>query len=269
MTLKIGADPELFLKKKGVFYSGFGVIPGSKSLPYPVNRGAVQVDGMAVEFNILPAENRESFSENIQEVLKILRNMVPVDFDLAIESVAYFEKEYFKSQPRECKLLGCNPDYNAYTEEMNIPPNPRKPIRTAAGHIHLGWGEGIEPNRGHFNRCFTLTKQLDFLLGIPSVVLDRGEERRKMYGQAGCFRPKQYGMEYRVLSNFWLKDTKLIEWVFDQAKRAFELLTEEGVNLHKELGDVARDIINKNNKEGAANLLQKELKGYVNIEALT
>ena len=55
MNILIGADPELFVMKNGKFHSADDLIPGSKDEPYPVENGAVKVDGMALEFNIRPA----------------------------------------------------------------------------------------------------------------------------------------------------------------------------------------------------------------------
>ena len=52
MNILIGADPELFVKKDGVVVSGHDLIQGTKADPFPVQDGAVQVDGMALEFNI-------------------------------------------------------------------------------------------------------------------------------------------------------------------------------------------------------------------------
>jgi len=46
------------------------------------------------------------------------------------------------------------------------------------------------------------------VVGNTLVLLDRDESnitRRKNYGRAGEYRPKPYGLEYRVPSNFWLK----------------------------------------------------------------
>ena len=51
----VGCDPEVFVAKGGKFISAHGMIPGTKKAPHKVERGAVQVDGMALEFNIDPA----------------------------------------------------------------------------------------------------------------------------------------------------------------------------------------------------------------------
>jgi hypothetical protein len=60
-----------------------------------------------------------------------------------------------------------------------------------------------------------------------------------MYGAAGAFRPKPYGVEYRVLSNAWLTTEDRMRFVFDQTvaavndliagKRAIEKLGEDNV----------------------------------------
>ena len=50
--ITVGADPELFVKKGRSFQSAYGMIPGTKQKPKKVIKGAVQVDGMALEFNI-------------------------------------------------------------------------------------------------------------------------------------------------------------------------------------------------------------------------
>ncbi len=52
VNFTIGADPEIFLRRRGKAFSAHGVIPGTKKEPHNVEKGAVQVDGMAVEFNV-------------------------------------------------------------------------------------------------------------------------------------------------------------------------------------------------------------------------
>jgi hypothetical protein len=71
-------------------------------------------------------------------------------------------------------------------------------------------------------RCITLVKQLDAYLGIPSLEWDKDTLRRRLYGKAGAFRPKPYGVEYRTLSNAWLKNEMLVRYVYRQTMRAIE-----------------------------------------------
>ena len=70
LAIKIGTDPEVFLEDaNGKSYSGHDLIPGTKLEPYPVMNGAIQVDGVALEFNTDPAETAEEFIFNIESVL--------------------------------------------------------------------------------------------------------------------------------------------------------------------------------------------------------
>ncbi len=258
MRLKIGADPEFFLKRRNKHISGFGVIPGTKEKPYKVDKGAIQVDGMALEFNIHPAETPECFVINIQTVLKILRDMVPKTMSFSFTPVAVFTPEYIEKQHPMARALGCSPDWNAYTTRENTPPDDTSNIRTAAGHIHIGWKEKNH-NLEHIEECIMLVKQLDYMLGIPSILLDPVSRRREMYGKAGCFRPKPYGVEYRVLSNFWLKNKKYMSWVFMQTKLAYDLLVKKNIYFPEKYGDIAREIIDNNDIIGAKKFISQNM----------
>lgn len=263
--LRIGADPEFFLKKDNKFVSAFDVIPGTKQQPFPVRQGAVQVDGLAVEFNIHPAKNSNEFVGNINTVLARLREMVPPDFDFSLAATADFEEDHMKSQPYEATILGCDPDFNAYTMDYNPPPDGNSLMRSAAGHIHLGWSSGEDVfDQVHFEKCANLTKQLDCILGVDSIIKDPDTRRRQLYGKAGAFRPKPYGVEYRVLSNFWLKSQKDMVSVFNTATIAFNDF-ERGLHYHDALskaGFDVQDIIN-NTKIDAAYEANQFLYGKV------
>lgn len=225
LDLKFGADPEVFvkLKRQKNFVSAHGLVSGTKDEPFKVDKGAVQVDGMALEFNIDPAENQKEFSQNIKTVMKILGEMVP-DHKLVPSPTADFDPEYLASQPYEALELGCDPDFNAYDDGK---PNPRPDgnvnFRTGAGHIHIGWCEGVDiTNPDHLEACMTVVKQLDWSLGLLATKYDTDERRRSLYGNWGAFRPKPYGVEYRVLSNAWLKSPKLVKWVYNTAYKAIQ-----------------------------------------------
>lgn len=214
-----GCDPELFVKveETGEYVSAEGLIPGTKEAPHPVKFGAVQVDGMAAEFNIDAVDNFTDFNRNIQAVMNQLQAMLPKGLILdAVPAVTFSEEEFTKA-PDKAKELGCQPDFNAWTGEVNPPPNdPDNPfLRTASGHIHIGWTEGADlTDFQHIINCQDLVKQLDWFLGGWSVKMDKDPTRRKLYGKAGACRYKSYGVEYRVLSNFWItsRERRLAVW---------------------------------------------------------
>ena len=251
---KFGADPELFVKKNGVFVSGYGMIPGDKENPMPVEHGAVQVDGMALEFNILPATTEQEFLFSLEQVMKKLASMVP-DYELAISPVAEFTEEYLKQQPEKATELGCNPDYNAWTGEQNPMPDASVSFRTGSGHIHIGWSENEDlKSVEHTAMAFDAVKQLDFFLGLPSLFFDKDTRRRELYGKAGACRVKPYGVEYRVLSNQWLGSKSLMSWAFRSAKEGMERLVS-GEYLPGIYGDI-QDIINTSDQKRAKTLLK-------------
>ena len=241
-NILIGADPELFLvdPNSGEFVSAHNLIPGTKYDPHPVQYGAVQVDGTAAEFNIDPAANSEEFSRNIYAVLDSLRNMVP-GYNLSVSPTATYNKSYFeKDIPPDAKRLGCDPDFNAWTCLENPQPNPGKvPFRTGAGHIHIGWTTGQDVyDADHYLECARVARQMDYYLGIWSLLWDPDPTRRNLYGKAGAFRPKGYGMEYRVMSNAWLKSSILINWVYEAAISGMRALDSNGAAemFHKDTG---------------------------------
>src|SRR3546814_8173445 len=77
-ALPIWCDPEIFMFKNGVPVSAHNAVPGTKYDPYKVKNGAVQVDGMALEFNIDPSHTEEEFVSSVQSVLATLKEMVQI-----------------------------------------------------------------------------------------------------------------------------------------------------------------------------------------------
>jgi hypothetical protein len=255
-NLLIGADPELFVTSNGALVSAHGMIPGTKAEPHPVSRGAVQVDGLALEFNIEPARDKGEFVTSVLDVMSTLRSMVPEKYDFTVEPAMTVPDDVLTTAPEEALELGCDPDFNAYSMNANERPAAGSTIRTAAGHVHVGWTDNQydydDDMRSHFHDAAGLTKQLDASLGLWSLSHDDDTVRRSMYGKAGAFRPKPYGMEYRVLSNFWLKSEELMEEVYDITKRAVEDFFDNRLFYPSHTNEDVQGIINFNAKEEAA-----------------
>lgn len=213
MKFTYGVDPELFVMNEGQFVSAHDLIPGTKECPHGVKFGAVQVDGVAAEFNINPASYRNEFIDNIELVKNELLSFVRVTLpkaELVATPTAWFDPEYFASLPDEARLLGCSPDFDAYTGLENEPPSTDKPFRTGSGHVHIGWTDYVDPyDPEHFKLCCELTKALDKTVYEASLKWDKDVTRRTLYGKMGAFRPKFYGLEYRPLSNAYLADRSM------------------------------------------------------------
>lgn len=219
----LGCDPEIFVKnKKGEPVGAWDLMPGTKMEPYKVPGGMVQVDGMALEFGVDPCENKKEFISKIKQVKTTLQKMLPKGYELLLEPVVRFSEAEMKRAPEAALELGCDPDYSGYTGSKN--PSPKLPafnMRSAGGHVHIGWGTGFDRlSKDFIIACCPLAVELDYFLGVPSLHWDSNTERRAIYGAPGAFRPKSYGMEYRSLSNQWLKSDEYIGFVFDATVKA-------------------------------------------------
>ena len=246
MPTLIGCDPEFFIRNKdnGAYISAHDRVPGTKQDPHKLpNGGYVQADGTAVEFNIPPARTAKMFKDHILSALNDIRNEFfkdKQDLMFAFDPVATYEPSYFKGLPLSAKELGCDPDFNAYNAgKPNPKPDGTRTYRTGSGHIHVGFLEKDEfvPSNEepcndpiHMKDCMALAVALDYTLTMFRHKWDQDTTRAKMYGNIGCFRPKHYGMEYRTLSNAWLRHPDLWPWLFNNSVRAVELASDKGFN---------------------------------------
>lgn len=253
----VGADPELFLRKNGRPVSAHGLFEGTKENPQPVPGGAIQVDGMACEFNIDPVPYKggwKAFDANITSAIGSLRKQVE-GHSLSIRPTQDFDAKYIKEQPPEAKELGCDPDFNAYTMVENPTPDGSVNFRTAAGHVHVGWGADIPvDSEEHLEICASLVKHLDQCVGLYMTCIDDDPRRRELYGKAGAFRPKPYGVEYRTPSNVWLKNKTRRKLMYSLIRISI------GRRMNNSpLYQTVPSIINTGDSRGAINCLEQIL----------
>ena len=97
---------------------------------------------------------------------------------------------------------------------------------------------------------------LDVYLGLDSLTYDKDVERRELYGKAGAFRPKEYGVEYRVLSNAWLISPLLMGRVYDITVLTTDIY-RQGARLPREMCEAAAQCINTSDESTAAEILQQ------------
>lgn len=250
--ITVGCDPEAFVVEGENIISVTGMIEGTKESPFPVEGGFIQEDNVLAEFNTEPHTEFQEFSDNIDTVIQQLLTKVP---GLSFQASHHFEKEYLKSLGPDVLRFGCDPDYNAWTGKINTPPSPYTTMRTAAGHLHIGYDN---PKRGTSNKIIQLC---DVFAGLPSVVMQPECNRRQMYGNAGACRYKPYGVEYRVLSNFWVAYPELRKWAWDAMHLAVDSL-EDYDYIIDHAGNV-QDIINSNDVTTAKEVCDNMEISYV------
>lgn len=96
----------------------------------------------------------------------------------------------------------------------------------------------------------------DILLTLPSLLIDNDQRRRELYGKAGSFRLKEWGVECRALSNFWIHDNTLIEWVFNQTIKVVNIVLENKDEEYiSKFSEEVRLVIDTNDKKKAEQLL--------------
>lgn len=231
MKISIGADPEIFLyhKKEKEFVSAHTLIPGTKKAPFKVTGGAVQVDGTAAEFNIHPSHSPAEFITNVDTVLSELRSMVPKELEFKFRPTVDYPSKYWQELPDDCKVLGCDPDFNI-NGAMNPPPQPRDGVRHGGGHIHIGWTQGKDTeDEDHFWDCQQVAIQMNSWFTGFEGIWDRDARRRVIY-RGGSFRPKPYGVEIRSFSNAWLRYPVLWPWMFNTIQCVMDKI-EQGTQV--------------------------------------
>lgn len=225
----VGADPEFFLKNGyGGVVPAIGKIGGTKQKPIFVDDDgftAMQEDNVMVEFNIIPARTADEFVRNINKGLTACIEKAKESHLLPciLPSAVFFARELMHPQAME---IGCLGDVNAWTNLPNEPLDAKAlgAVRCAGGHLHISY-----EFRSHLPKALDrshVVRWLDIALGLPSAFIDRDDVRRKFYGKAGAFRSRDYGVEYRTLSNFWLLTQDLQRWVFGQVQWAFKQMND-------------------------------------------
>lgn len=264
----IGTDPEFFLTdQKGSIISAIGIVPGSKDEVHPLDsKAGLQTDNVAVEFASVALDNIDSFITHIRETFKEIKNILPEGHSLAVTSSAVFpEAELEHPQAQE---FGCSPDFNAWSMTMNEPPTPDDEcLRSCGGHIHVG-----HPSLKTITCKVTMVKLMDCLHGLVSTCLDSSKEavtRRELYGKAGCHRPTEYGVEYRVLSNYWLKHPILVRLQHSLTEDCLNVLENEGAAdlITTVGGDNIQKAINTGNETMARGLINSHIMQHLSTQS--
>lgn len=253
-NITIGSDPELFIvnTETNKVVSSVGLIPGTKDKPYKkgLKKGfAIEKDNILAEFNIPPVNNVDDFINNMNYMKNYIDSFVKkINPNLGILCSSSEEVDLDQLQSDEAKEFGCDKDYNVYTNSENPKPKGESTnIRSCGLHIHLGY------EKKNIDTSLCLVKLMDWYLGIPSLFIDKDVRRRNLYGKAGCFRLQPWGVEYRVLGGYLLKNDDYLKFIYQQIQYML-------YNLNSDIfitDNLVINTINNNNLELAKLLIKK------------
>lgn len=155
----------------------------------------------------------------------------------------------------------CEPDFSAYSMEMNHKPFSEDfTLRSAGGHIHIGYDDVEVPYDDELfgytvdQQRSTIVRALDLFISVPMLLVEPDNKRKELYGKAGAFRPKSYGLEYRTPSNFYLTSKELCQGVFNSVTKAIDFINNN--EIKDDLAKLVENTINNNDKPTAEKLVK-------------
>jgi hypothetical protein len=171
-------------------------------------------DGYAVELNVPPAEDVLTLAKHVRAGILGVTKLLPEGHRLvATPTVSIDLKADLKDAPEDVLHFGCDPSFDAYTGKEKCPRVNawEHPYRYAGGHMHFS-ATAREIEKGTFgwlkkkDNHLLFIRMMDYRVGVPLTIINHGPAqflRRKVYGQAGEFRPQEYpdgslGLEYRT-----------------------------------------------------------------------
>lgn len=231
----LGSDPEMFLysEKLSKFVPVCGLVGGNKDLGIPINEHEPQFtileDNVALEATMPPAISKEKWLTNFKFVKDYCFETILKPLDLIPMYVGAARFELADLDSPEAQYMGCSTSYSAWNNDSHIVNRDDLTLRTAGMHVHVGYDNNSP------EVSIQLIKAMDLFLGVPSVLLDPDTERRIMYGKAGDHRLKpKYGVEYRVLSSYFMSTDELLGWVYDNAVKSIEFVNYGGIITNPE-----------------------------------
>lgn len=211
-------------------------------------------DGAAIELQMSPATNSNEFCGRVANSLKglnkWLENISPkVGKTLSFSNMPlgnFDTEKYWKGRGEEfqdCVRFGCDPDQfpSMYIDmgldrpsmgEIDVSTHP---YRYGGGHLHI---QAVETNpKVYFPIWEYAAIVFDFIVGMTNTkeprsndVVKQERARLEYYGKPGrirlqAYNPKKglFGIEYRVMSNYWLSTINTDFWSYGVNTRRFEV----------------------------------------------
>lgn len=239
--LLLGSDPEAFIKSYGLIIGSERVIPEEGVITWDKGPKVVR-DGIQIELNLRPSATCAALGGDITAAFNALKTVLAKNqgVEVCFEQVVRVSELEIKALSEKSRQFGCLPSFNIYGLTGPVDNGETYPFRSAGGHVHMGLftpifakdsiinpSEEAQRWRYKVDERDRLVQLMDIFVGNTGVLLDRAVgavERRKNYGKAGEYRLPKHGLEYRTLSNWWLRNYSTFDLVMGLTKLAVGVL---------------------------------------------
>jgi hypothetical protein len=250
----IGTDFEAFITdQENRVVPADNIFPSEEDSIKLGNGNEVFYDGMQAEVKVGPSHCRGYVCDNLVQVFRRLnKDAEDKNLKLLLEPAVEINQQVMEAavDPKS-RMFGCEPhlavELGGLPEIIDVDA-ARHMRRYAGGHIHLGV---INPDSCfHSDLNETLlsaegrlrtVKMLDIIVGNTLVMIERDQDRmrRELYGKAGTYREKPYGLEYRTPGNLWGRHPGLANLVMSLCRDAVNIVR---CNLDAEF-ELPRDMV--------------------------
>lgn len=259
-TIISGTDPEIFIVNgKDELIPAWDVLPDedASSKIHGLGKTKRFWDGFQAEFCPVQMVCLQELMENVRNGLSAVLGDARVkhpDAKFSMRSEMFVSPKMLEAADFDKVQFRCTPSFNVYHDPGTEKPDARKyTYRFAGGHLHAGI------KRSSDVVIEEIIRALDAIVGVAGVSLAEGMDsplRRTMYGRAGEFRLPDHGIEYRVLSNFWLCSPAIFHLVFELFRQAIRLAESGMFNLVWMADpEQIREVINNNDVKTARAML--------------
>lgn len=218
--ISFGSDPELFLAKDGMVIGAEKVIPKAGLI---MHNTKLVLDGVQIELHPVQNYSIPNFCNSVGHAFSALKDhldRIGGNVKPCFTQTVFVDPSELATLSKEARVLGCAPSENFYNIKR-LEPKEGETQRSAGGHIHIGLNGAMFVDR------ISLVPIHDVITANTGVLLDRDPHaalRRKMYGRPGEYRLPSYGIEYRTLSNWWLRSRPTMEFVFGLSQLSCDIL---------------------------------------------
>jgi len=255
--ISIGTDPEIFV------FDGKELIPAFEFLPSKKEAKLCFWDGFQAEFTTRPDMRTSALLDSVRLGLLAIslraKKHTP-NARLSVLNTVKIARHHLAHAKPEHVILGCDPSKNLYAMHGQETGGGRElEYRFSGGHLHFG----LPSTEISFALERRIVEMLDKVLGVAGTALAGGLDtpvRRKYYGLAGEYRRPKHGIEYRVLSNFWLTHPAIAALVLDLGQATVRMVLNSLEAMWQVPGMEAARIINQVDVEGARKVIEGNLK---------